>query len=240
MTKTISNSPCGQSINRVSCRFSGEQKRQQILKAAEEQFAATGFGSTSTATVAKAADVSEAMLYIHFGTKQKLFEEVLKRNTQGRLAVLRERFLSIPNMPPLECIESMAESTVLACVDDIGNASVMARGLMEMPEFAADVYRAEIGATEALWDSEIAKRFGGSPVRTRLAVHLVPYAVHACMAFGLWLTTLRHKPATAEAHARQYAGGIGDVARVALSFLSEPFVAAASRSRDNSEFCTMK
>jgi AcrR family transcriptional regulator len=240
MTKTISNSPRGQSINRVSGMFSCEQQRQQILKAAEEQFAATGFGSASTATVAKAAGVSEATLYIHFGTKQELFEEVLKRNTQDRLAALRKRFFSIPNMPPLECIESLAESTVLACVDDIANASVMAWGLMEMPEFAADVYRVEIGATEALWDSEIGKRFGKSPVRTRLAVHLVPYAVHACMAFGLWLATLRHKPETAEAHARQYAGGIVDIARVALSFLSEPFVAEASRSRDNGEFCTMK
>ena len=222
----FSKNPQDQRINWESGTFSHERRRQRILKAAEDQFGATGFGSTSTATIAKAAGVSERHLSIHFGTKQKLFEEVVKRNAQNRLAALRKRFFSIPNMPPLDCIENMVESTVLACVDDIGNAAVMAWGLMEMPEFAADVYRTEIGATEALWDGEIGKRFGNSPVRTRLAVHLVPYAAHACMAFGLWLATLRHKPATAEAHARQYAGGIGHVARVALSFPSESLEAA--------------
>ena len=76
-----------------------------------------------------------------------------------------------------------------------------------MPDFAAEVYRAEIGATEALWNAETGTRFGDSLVRSGLAVHLVPYAVHACMAFGFWLAALRHKPATAQAHARQYAGG---------------------------------
>lgn len=168
------------------------------------------------------------MLHIHFGTKQELFQEVIKRNSQDRLAALRERFFSIPNLPPLECVESMAESTVLACVEVTGNASVMAWGLMEMSEFAADVYRAEIGATEALWNAEIGTHFEDSFVRSRLAVHLVPYAVHACMAFGFWLTTLRHKPATAQAHARQYAGAVVHVARAVLNFPPESFEAPAS------------
>jgi hypothetical protein len=44
-----------------------------------------------------------------------------------------------------------------------------AQALMETPELAADVYRSEIGATEAMWDSEIRKRNGESPVRARLA-----------------------------------------------------------------------
>jgi hypothetical protein len=147
------------------------------------------------------------MTYTHFGTKQKLFQNAVKHNSQDRLASLRERFFSIPESPPLACVEGLAESTVLACVEEAGNAYLMAWGLMELPEFVAEVYRAEIGAAQALWIAEIGTRFGDSLVRSRLVVHLVPYAVHACMAFGLWLTTLRHKPATAQAHARQYAAG---------------------------------
>ena len=68
-----------------------------------------------------------------------------------------------------------------------------------------------------MWDSEIRKRYGESSVRTRLAVHLVPYVVHACMAFGFWMATLRHKAGTAQAHARQYAQGIVDAARAVLN-----------------------
>ena len=206
-----------QSRNGTPHTFSNERRGQQILKAAEAQFAATGLGATTTASIAKAAGVTEAVLYVHFGTKEKLFQEVVERNTEDRVAALRERFSSIPDVPPFECIERMAESTVLACVDDIGNASVLTWGLLEMPEFSADVYRREIGASEALWNTEIEARLAASPLRTRVAVHLVPYAVHACMAFGLWLTTLRHKPATAQAHARQYADAVVHVARAVLT-----------------------
>ena len=67
----------------------------------------------------------------------------------------------------------------------------MAWARLETPEFATDVYRAEIGATEELWDAEIPTRFLNSPARSRFSVHQVPHAAHARMAFGLWLVTLR-------------------------------------------------
>jgi len=226
MTTRTFDRPRAQTGNEVF-RWLSEQRQQQILKIAERQFAASGFASTSTIAVAKAAGISEAMLHNHFGTKQKMFQKVVERNSQHRLAALRKRFFSIQDLPPLECIESMAQSTILACVVDTGNASVMAWGLMETQEFAADVYRAELGATEALWNAEIGTRCGDAFVRSRLTVHLVPYAVHACMAFGLWLATLRHKPATAQAHARQYASAVVYVARAILNTPPVSFEGAA-------------
>ena len=169
----------------------------------------------------------DPILLSHFGTERKLLEDVVRNNAESRLAALRERLSSIPRMPPVQCVESMALATVLACVDSVGNARLMARALVETPEFACDVYRAEIGATEALWNAEIGRRFDASPVRTRLAVRLVPYAVHSCMAFGFWLAALRHKPATAQGHARQYAEAIGHVARTVLELQESPFRAAS-------------
>ena len=209
-------------------RLCREERRRRILKAAERQFAVTGLGSTSTADLAREAGISEALLYTHFGAKQTIFEEVVEQNVRDRLAVLRKRLSAIPNTPPIELIASMAEATILACVE--ANAVLMGWALMEAPEFAMDAYRNEIGATESLWDAEIATRLGDSPVRSRLSVHVVPYAAHACMAFGLWLVTLRHKPATAEAHARQYAEGLVNVARAALAAPPESLYTPASRT----------
>lgn len=201
----------------ASPRLSREQRRWRILKAAEERFAATGLRATTTDALAKAARVSEATLAMHFGTKQKLFEEVVRQNTQDRVAAVGERLFSTPDLPAMECIASMAQSTVLACVEAEGNASVMAWALMEVPEFAADVYRMEIGAIEAHWDSEIGSRVADSQLRAGLAVRVLPYAVHACMSFGLWLAILRHQPLTAKAHARQYSEGIVNMARSVLN-----------------------
>ena len=214
-------------------RLTREQRREQILKSAELLFAATGLRSTTTGALAKAADTSEAILYCHFGSKQKLFEKVVERNTQQRLAALESRFSSIPMLPLLECIDHMAEATILGCADGEGNASVMAWALMEMPEFAADVYRGEIGDTEMMWDSEIRRRFADLPAPPRLTIHLVPYVVHACMAFGLWLATLRHKAATAQAHARQYAERVVDAARMVLSFTLESLASGSGVPSQN-------
>ena len=121
----------------------------------------------------------------------------------------------------------MAESTILACVEPNGNASVMAWALMELPEFAADVYRAEIGAVQALWDNEIGTRVADSQLRAGLTVHVLPYTVHACMSFGLWLAILHHQPTTAMAHARQYSEGIVNMARSVLNLAPDTLGTAA-------------
>ena len=47
------------------------------------------------------------------------------------MEALEKRFFSIPLLPALECVASMAESTILACVEPNGNASVMAWALMD-------------------------------------------------------------------------------------------------------------
>lgn len=202
--------------------LSHEARRQRILQIAAAQFVTNGFSSTTMVKLAEVANLSEKVLHRHFRTKRKLFQEVVQRNSKNRLRALQARFFAIPDTEPVQCIESMAESTILACVDVEGNASVMACALMEQPEFAADVYRLEVGATQALWDAEIATRLADSPFRTWIAVHLAPYAVRVCMAFGFWLAALRHKPETAREHARQFTSGIVDVARALLSVPPEP------------------
>ena len=227
----------GRPRSKSRAKLSRERRREQILQSAELQFTATGLRSTTTATLAKEAGISEAILYTHFGAKQTLFERVVERNTKHRLAWLEDRISAIPHLPPLDCIDRMAEATILACADSECNAAVMAWALLEVPEFAADVYRREIGATEAIWDNEIRERFAGSPVRAPLAIHLVPYVVHACMAFGLWLATLRHKAGTAQAHARQYAEGVVGAARMVLSFCPQTLGAADLRIPAQDEAC---
>ena len=164
--------------SRARRTLSREERIHQILKIAKKQLARSGSGSATLAALPKVPAVPEIML--DSGRKQKLLERAVERNSQERLSELRNRLASIPPLPPIERIERMAEATVLACVEETGNASVMLRGLMELPESAADVYRAEVGATEALWLNEIATHLVAGPLRTRIAVHLAPFAVHAC------------------------------------------------------------
>lgn len=53
------------------------ETQQKILAAALELFAERGFAATSTAAIAKRAGVAEKTLFANFGTKDRLFEQVL-------------------------------------------------------------------------------------------------------------------------------------------------------------------
>ena len=66
-------------IARVKSRRDGEETRERILDAAEELFAAHGFHGASMRDVAEAIGSGIALVTYHFGTKDMLFNMVIKR-----------------------------------------------------------------------------------------------------------------------------------------------------------------
>ncbi len=53
------------------------EKQENILKAALQLFATQGYAATSTSKVAKAAGVSEGLIFRHFGNKEGLLNAIL-------------------------------------------------------------------------------------------------------------------------------------------------------------------
>ena len=53
-------------------------RREEILAAAETEVTKHGFARTRVADVAAALGVSTALVFYHFGTKEKLFAEALE------------------------------------------------------------------------------------------------------------------------------------------------------------------
>jgi len=62
---------------RVSSRLSADDRRQLIIEAAKDVFAKKGFDRTTSRDLAKAANISEALLYKYFPTKLSLYETIL-------------------------------------------------------------------------------------------------------------------------------------------------------------------
>lgn len=60
-----------------SGRMSGDERRMQILEAAANLFSVNGFRGTTTKEIARDAGVSEALVFRHFATKDKLYEAIL-------------------------------------------------------------------------------------------------------------------------------------------------------------------
>ncbi len=64
-----------------NCDFTGrmpaDQRREQILQTAVTLFSQRGFKGTTTKEIAKAAGVSEAIIFRHFATKDELYGAIL-------------------------------------------------------------------------------------------------------------------------------------------------------------------
>lgn len=57
-------------------KMSGEARKAEITIAARGEFAKKGFSGTSIRDIAKAAKVSEALIYRHFPSKEALYQEI--------------------------------------------------------------------------------------------------------------------------------------------------------------------
>lgn len=58
-------------------RFSGEERRNQLLRTAVGLFSQRGFEGTTTKSIAAAAGVSEAVIFQHFQSKEELYVSIL-------------------------------------------------------------------------------------------------------------------------------------------------------------------
>jgi AcrR family transcriptional regulator len=59
-------------------RMKGDERREQILRTAVSLFSQRGFSGTTTKEIARAAGVSEAMVFRHFSTKDELYEAIIE------------------------------------------------------------------------------------------------------------------------------------------------------------------
>lgn len=59
-----------------SSRMTAEDRKRAIVRAAMPLFAHKGFAATTTRELARAADVSEPLLYRHFPSKEALYETI--------------------------------------------------------------------------------------------------------------------------------------------------------------------
>lgn len=61
--------------------MSGDKRREQILQTAFDLFSHRGFSGTTTKDIAKAAGVSEAMVFKHFSSKDELYGALVEAKT---------------------------------------------------------------------------------------------------------------------------------------------------------------
>jgi AcrR family transcriptional regulator len=76
-------------------RLSADQRKQAIVDAVRDVFAEKGFDGTTTRELAKAAGVSEALLYKHFPSKESLYAAMLDACARGPAFAQFKRILAV-------------------------------------------------------------------------------------------------------------------------------------------------
>lgn len=78
-----------------------EERREEILDAAEKLFAARGFDNTSTGDILDAVGIARGTLYYHFKSKEDILDGVIQRIT-GRLMQEAGQIVRQKELPVLE------------------------------------------------------------------------------------------------------------------------------------------
>jgi AcrR family transcriptional regulator len=195
----------------------GPDGRRRVVQTAAALFASAGLRGTTVSMIAPAAGIAEGDLYTHFETKEHLFRETIRNNIDARLRLLEAHSVSAEYESEAAAVERIAEATVTVCTSGAGNSILTSWALLEDHEYAANLYRDEIGSVEFMWNRTLTQRFGDSPSLRILSIHLIRYAVSASLEYGFWLAALRHDASAAAAIAQGFVAGIGQTAAAVVS-----------------------
>jgi AcrR family transcriptional regulator len=81
----------------------GEKRREEILLAALDLFIRKGYAATRTLDISHAVGVSEGLLFHHFETKEKLYEELIRRGVSAPRSIM-----SLPAASPIDFFKQAA------------------------------------------------------------------------------------------------------------------------------------
>jgi AcrR family transcriptional regulator len=85
-------------------RLSGKERRELILARAKKVFALGSYAEASTSELAKASEISEPMLYKHFGSKKGLFLSVLDEYIERFFNMWQGRLHRLEQEDPLNAL----------------------------------------------------------------------------------------------------------------------------------------
>ena len=194
-------------------RLTARDRRDQLLRTAAAEFAKTGLHATTTQILARAAGVSEPVLYAHFDNKESLFREAVQRNSTERVRALQRRIASITAAEVTEWAEQAVEAVVMVCLSADGGPLLTNWALLEAPNFGVDVHRQEMGCVAAIWERELSLRIPDAQPRRLLPTAEVYCVVQTCYSYALWLGALRHTSVSAAPLVKHFAGGAAELAR---------------------------
>ena len=177
-------------------RLPRAQRREQILAAATDAFARSGFAGTSLEDIAAAAGVTRVILYRHFDSKTGLYQAVLDRMCDRLDAHVAE--------PVGGFTDASIDGLLQAAAGSPAGFRLLFKHALREPEFSERIekFRADISAAAYVQIGALVPDEGVA----RWAAQLAPaVAIEAVIA---WLDAGQPDPARAATRVRQAVMGV--------------------------------
>jgi AcrR family transcriptional regulator len=177
-------------------RLPRAQRREQILAAATEAFARSGFAATSLDDIAAEAGITRVILYRHFDSKTELYQAVLDRMCARLEAHVEE--------PVGGFTDVSIDGLLAAAAESPAGFRLLFKHALREPEFSERIekFRADITAAAFLQISTLVP----DEALARWAAQLAPtVAIEAVIA---WLDVGQPGSAHAAARVRQAVMGV--------------------------------
>ena len=172
-------------------RLTAEARREAIVDAVRDVFAAKGFDGTTTRELAKAAGVSEALLYKHFPSKESLYAAMLEGCSKGPTFAEATRILELEASTStlVVMVHFMISHYVLGRPGDTHRAalnSLLVRSLLGDGEFVRLMHRKLAAAWVKKFEAclHVSAKSGEMhelPIRRDLCVWLVQHVAFSLM-----------------------------------------------------------
>ena len=177
-------------------RLPRAERREQILAAATEAFARSGFAATSLDDIATQAGITRVILYRHFDSKTDLYQAVLDRMCARLDAHVEE--------PVGGFTDASIDGLLAAAMESPAGFRLLFQHALREPEFKERIekFRADISAAAFLQISH----FVPDVPLARWAAQLAP--VVAIEAIIAWLDAGQPDPAQTAALVRQAVMGV--------------------------------
>lgn len=177
-------------------RLPRAQRREQILTAATEAFARSGFAATSLDDIATQAGITRVILYRHFDSKVDLYQAVLDRMCARLEANVAE--------PVGGFTDASIDGLLRAALESPAGFRLLFQHALREPEFKERIekFRSDITAAAMLQISQVVP----DQALARWAAQLSPtVAIESIIA---WLDAGQPDPAHAAARVRQAVMGV--------------------------------
>lgn len=111
-------------------RLPAAQRREQLLDTAANVFAELGYAGSTTAALAKAAGVTEPIIYRHFASKRDLFIALIDRTGEDTIRLWEKHLGDAPD--PAERLRRLIGANPMVTTKGASIYRVMVQAMMEI------------------------------------------------------------------------------------------------------------